>query len=247
MTPLEKASLGRWPSVPKQAELPGLAKAQAPNKRVLVVDDHPMMRVGLVQIVNQQPGIEVCGEAGSPAEAMAQLAGGRPDLILADLAMKGGSGLEFIKDIRALHGDILILVVSMHDEALFAERSLKAGARGYIMKEESGEHLVAAIRRVLAGGTYLSAQMSERLIRRAAAGTPRGSTSPLGVLSDREFEVFQHIGQGKTTREIAEHLHLSTKTIDTHRAKIRQKLEMHSAAALLRYAVQWITGQGKCL
>lgn len=202
-----------------------------------------MTRVGLVQVINQQPDMEVSWQAGNPAEAMAELANSSPDLILADLTMKGGSGLDFIKDVTARYAEIPILVVSMHDEMVYAERVLRAGARGYIMKEETGEHLIAAIRRVLGGGVYLSENMSSRIYQSFAGNKATQSHAHLEQLSDREFDIFQLIGRGRTTQEIAVHLRLSPKTVDTHRSNIRQKLGLENGTTLLRYAVQWTASQ----
>jgi DNA-binding NarL/FixJ family response regulator len=218
--------------------------AKEERKRILVVDDHPMMRAGLTILISKQPGMEVCCETGSPAEAMEQIPKQRPDMIIADLTMKGGGGLEFIKDARALYQNIPILVVSMHDEKIYAERSLRAGASGYIMKEESGEHLVSAIQRVLGGGVYLSETMSSRILKSVTGSTVHNEESPLQKLTDREFEVFQLIGQGKTADEIAQQLHISPRTVDVHRAQIKEKLHLTSGTALVHYAVQWLGQQG---
>ena len=213
------------------------------RKKILVVDDHPLMRAGLTQLINKQSGLEVCGEAGSPAEAKGKIPKLRPDLILADITMKEGSGLEFIKDVQAVHGHIPILVVSMHDEKIYAERALRAGARGYIMKEQSGEHLLTALQRVLGGGIYLSEGMSARMLQ-SMAGTKSGSPeSPFQQLTDREFEVFQLIGRGKTTEEIAAQLHISPKTVDVHRARIKEKLFLDNSTALVHYAAHWVSAQ----
>ena len=215
----------------------------AARKTILLVDDHPMMRAGLEQLINRQPDLKVCGEAGTPAEAFIQLSK-KPDLVLTDLTLPGRGGMEFIKDISALDPDLSILVVSMHDEVVYAERCLRAGARGYIMKESGSENLLIAIRRVLEGQTYVSPAMSDRILRNISTKRPRGSDSPIQALSDREFEVFQMIGQGKSTREIADQLHLSSKTVDVHRGHIREKLGLKDATALVRHAVRWLETQG---
>lgn len=214
--------------------------ASSARRRVLLVDDHPFMRAGLGQLIDCQPDLVVGGEAGNPAEALQVLARQRPDLILTDLTMPGRSGLEFIKDLRAAHPEIPILVVSMHDEAVYAERVLRAGARGYIMKEAGGENLLGAIRQVLRGEVYVSQKMSARILEDLSARRPRGSNSPIERLTDREFEVFQLIGQGKGTREIAAELHLSPKTVDVHRSHVKEKLGLRDATALIRHAVRWV-------
>jgi len=213
------------------------------RKRILLVDDHPFMRAGLAGLIERQPDLMVCGEAGNPIEAFHALEKAKPDLILTDLTMPGRSGLEFIKDLRAAEPTLAILVISMHDEVVQAERALRAGARGYIMKEAGGENLLAAIRQVLRGEVYVSPRMAARILEGISGAKPRGSSSPIEKLTDREFEVFQLIGQGKSTREIAAQLHLSTKTIDVHRSHIKEKLELQDATALIRHAVRWVETQ----
>jgi DNA-binding NarL/FixJ family response regulator len=221
----------------------GRAPATAPKRRILVIDDHPFMRAGLAQLIDRQPDLAVCAEAGHPAAAAAEIAKSCPDLVLTDLTMPGRSGIEFVKDLRATHPALPILVVSMHDEAIYAERLLRAGARGYIMKEAGGENLLAAIRQVLKGEIYVSARMSAKILENVSARRPRGSDSPIQKLSDREFEVFQLIGQGKSTRDIAAQLHLSPKTVDVHRGHIKEKLELTDVTALVRHAVRWVETQ----
>jgi DNA-binding NarL/FixJ family response regulator len=227
---------------PKKTAAPA-AGASPPPRRVLLIDDHPFMRAGLAQLINAQSDLMVCGEAGNPSEAFRSLAKVKPALVLSDLTMPGRSGLEFIKDLKAAEPDLAVLVVSMHDEVVFAERALRAGARGYIMKEAGGENLLAAIRQVLRGEVYVSPRMSSRILNDLSARRPRGSTSPIERLTDREFEVFQLIGQGKSTRDIAEQLHLSSKTVDVHRSHIKEKLELKDATALIRHAVRWVETQ----
>jgi DNA-binding NarL/FixJ family response regulator len=205
------------PRTPKAAADHGAAK-----KRILVVDDHPFMRAGLSQLIDRQPDLVVCGEAGDPTQALT----------------------EFIKDLRALHTDLLILVVSMHDETIYAERVLRAGARGYIMKEAGGDNLLTAIRQVLRGETYVSPGMAARVLDNLSARRPRGSSSPIEKLTDREFEVFMLVGRGKSTRDIAEQLHLSPKTVDVHRSNIKLKLDLTDATALVRHAVRWVEAPG---
>jgi len=170
-------------------------------------------------------------------------ASSKPDMVLTDMTMPGRSGLEFIKDLRASDPQIAILVVSMHDEVIYAERALRAGARGYIMKEAGGENLLAAIRQVLSGQIYLSPRMSANALDVFSGRRPRGSSSPIEKLSDREFEVFRLVGQGKSTRDIAQQLHLSTKTVDVHRGHIKEKLELRDVTALVRHAVRWVETQ----
>ncbi|MBL9176059.1 MAG: response regulator transcription factor [Verrucomicrobiales bacterium] len=220
------------------------APAPARPSSILIVDDHPMIRSGLTNLIGRCSDLSVAGEAGSPSEALQALSRGLPDLLLADMTMPGRSGFEFIKDVLALHPELPILILSMHDEGLYAERVLRAGARGYIMKDAGGERLIDAIRQVLSGQVYVSPAMSSRFLDNLSGRRPRGSSSPIEVLSDREFEVLQLLGQGKTTRDIAEQLHLSPKTVDVHRAHIRTKLKLRNSVALVRYAVRWVESQG---
>ena len=225
------------------APLAPAAPAAPARRRILVIDDHPFMRAGLAQLIDRQTDMQVCGEAGNPAEAGSALARCAPDLVLTDLTMPGRSGLDFIKDLLALNAKLPVLVVSMHDEAIYAERVLRAGARGYIMKEAGGENLLLAIRRIMSGEVYLSPAMSARILENLSGRRPRGSSSPIEKLTDREFEVFRLIGQGKSTRDIAAQLNLSPKTVDVHRGHIKEKLELKDVTALIRHAVRWVETQ----
>ena len=218
--------------------------ADPPRQRILIADDHPMMRNGLVHLINQQPDLQVCGEAGDPSAVFHELSRSRPDLLLADLTMPGRSGFDFLRDVLALHPGLPILVVSMHDETIYAERALRAGARGYIMKESGGDNLLAAIRSVLRGRVYLSPEQSAKILDGMSGPKTRAAGSPIGTLSDREFEIFQLVGQGKSTTEIARQLHLSPKTVDAHRGHLKRKLELKDATALVRYAVRWVESEG---
>jgi DNA-binding NarL/FixJ family response regulator len=209
----------------------------------MVVDDHPMTRSGLVGLVGSQPDLEVCCEAGSPAEAIGALSGLLPDIVVTDLTMPGRSGIEFIKDVLALHPALPILVLSMHDELVHAERVLRAGARGYVMKDAGATKMLEAIRHVLNGQVYVSPQMSARLLDALTGRRPRGSSSPIEKLTDREFEVFQLIGQGLNTRDVAKQLNLSPKTVDVHRAHLKEKLELKDLPSLMRHAVRWVEAE----
>ena len=229
----------------KPKRKPASAPSAAPRRRLLVVDDHPFMRAGLAQLINQQADHEVCAEAGNVADALRAVARLRPDLVLSDLTMADRGGLEFIKDLQANEAGPPVLVVSMHDEAIYAERVLRAGARGYIMKEAGGESLLAAIRQVLRGEVYVSPKLAAGLVENLSGRQPRGSSSPIKQLTDREFEVFSLIGQGKGTQDIATQLHLSPKTVDVHRGNIKAKLGLKDATALVRYAVRWVETQGR--
>ena len=228
----------------KKAKRDESGPGAATRRKVLLVDDHPFMRAGLAQLIERQSDLVVCGEAGNPADAIRELARARPDLVLTDITMPGRSGLEFIKDLGAQHPTLLILVMSMHDEMIYAERALRAGARGYIMKEAGGDNLLTAIRQVLRGDVYLSPRMSARILENLSGRRPRGSSSPIEKLTDREFEVFQLIGHGKSTGDIATQLHLSSKTVDVHRGHIKEKLELTDTTALVRHAVRWVETPG---
>ena len=231
------------PSPPSRAPANLVGPNRPAKYRVLLVDDHPMTREGLAAIVNRQPDLEVCCEASNPAEAMSALPKARPDLLVTDMSMPGRSGIEFLKDVHAILPELPILVLSMHDELLYAERALRAGARAYLMKDAGSAKVLEAIRQVLNGQTYVSSQMSARLLDGMTGHRPRGSTSPIEKLSDREFEVFQLLGGGKSTKEIAYALHLSPKTVDVHRGRIKDKLQLKTATALLHHAVRWVETQ----
>ncbi len=219
------------------------SRAPAPKRSILVVDDHPMMRQGLSQLINNEPDLTVCCEAGTAEQALEFVTKSKPDLVLADISLPGKSGLELIKDLQALEPELPVLVISMHDESLYAERVLRAGARGYIMKQEGGKKLMQAIRQVLGGQVYVSEKMSAKILEIFSGRRPQ-SSSPVGNLTDREFEVFQLIGQGRSTRDIAQQLHLSVKTVEVHRVNIKSKLKLATATELIRYAVRWVELQG---
>lgn len=210
------------------------------RKRIVLVDDHPIMRHGLAQLISSEPGLEICGEAGSAAEGLQAVEKCRPDLVIVDLTLPDKHGLEFIKDLHALFPGTRVLVLSMHDESLYAERALRAGARGYLMKETAADHVVKAARRVLEGGIYLSERMAGSLLETIAGQRKASDQSLLDRLTDRELEVLQLIGQGRPTRHIAEQLHVSARTVDAHRAHIKEKLQLTDGAALVRYAVRWV-------
>ena len=209
------------------------------KKLILIVDDHPMMRQGLAQLIDHESDLITCSEADTAGQALQMINEQRPDLVLADISLPDKSGLELIKDLHVYHPDLPVLVVSMHDEALYAERVLRAGGRGYIMKQEGGKFLMQAIRQVLGGQIYVSSKMSAKILEIFSGRRAQAATSPAELLSDREFEVFQLIGQGKGTREIASHLHLSIKTVEVHRGNIKQKLSLKSGTDLVHYAIRW--------
>jgi len=210
------------------------------KKRILIIDDHPMMRQGLAQLIGAEADLTVCGESENAGQALDAIRAVDPDLVLADISLPDKSGLELIKDFQSVRPGLPVLVISMHDESLYAERVLRAGGRGYIMKQEGGKKLMEAIRQVLDGQIYVSEKMSARILEIFSGRREDAECSPVGKLTDREFEVFQLIGQGKSTKEIATGLHLSAKTVEVHRINIKQKLNLKSAPELIRYAVRWI-------
>jgi len=219
------------------------AKNKNQAKRLLIVDDHPMMRTGLAQLIGNEPDLKVVGEADDARQALALVEKNNFDLALLDISLPDKNGLELIKDLRAVRPGLMILVVSMHDEMIYAERVLRAGGRGYIMKQEGGEKFLRAIRQVLSGQIYVSEKMSSRILEIFSGRPTEAVGSPVQKLSDREFEVFQLIGQGIGTRDIAEQLHLSVKTVEVHRANIKKKLSLKTAPDLVRQAVRWFDSQ----
>ncbi len=206
-------------------------------KRIFVVDDHPMMREGLRSVINCEPDLIICGEADSARKAIAQIENASPDLALVDITLPDKSGLELVKDLRALCPDLLILAISMHDESLYVERMLRAGAKGYINKHQPPGELLKAIRKVLGGHLYMSPEISETFLRRFSNGASPNH-SPLEMLTDREFEIFQLLGKGKSGKEISMQLCLSDKTVAVHNANIRRKLRLKTTAQLIRLAVE---------
>jgi DNA-binding NarL/FixJ family response regulator len=209
--------------------------------RVLVVDDHPIVRQGLASVIGVEPDLVVCGEADGAATALEAFAALAPDVVVTDLSLHGTSGLELIKSLKAAKAAVPVLVVSIHDETVHAERALRAGASGYVMKEEATTVIVGAIRRVLEGGVWVSDELSARLVQRYLRGEV---SSPVEGLSDREIEVFQMIGRGIATRDIALALGISIKTVETHLAHIKDKLCLRNARELLQTATRWLEGRG---
>jgi DNA-binding NarL/FixJ family response regulator len=219
------------------------AKPKAIGKlRILIIDDHVMVREGVAEIIKHEPDLDVCGTATTANEGLELTRKLSPDLVLVDVTLPGKNGIEFIKDARAFRPELQILVMSMHDESLYADRVLRAGGRGYICKQEGGAKLVQAIRRVLQGEIAVSEKMTRRLLEKFSGR--KVIESPLENLTDRELEVFQLIGLGKTMNEIGAELHLSPKTIEVHRSRIREKLHIASAAELVSYAARWNQTQG---
>jgi DNA-binding NarL/FixJ family response regulator len=207
-------------------------------QRILLVEDHPVARQGLAELINGQKDLTVCGEAESLPQALDQIAKRDPALVVLDITLKGSNGVEVLKHIKTGYPKLKVLMLSMHDEGLYALRAIRAGASGYIMKHEATDRILAAIRRVLNGDIYLSDRMEKRTLQQLAR-TADYAGSPLEILSDRELEVFNMIGQGKGTRQIAEDLHLSIKTVESHRAHIKEKLHLSNATELVQHAIQW--------
>lgn len=209
------------------------------KRRILIVDDHPIFRQGIAQLINRETDLVVCGEAESTRDAMSVIGRNPPDLAIVDITLKGTNGIELMKSIKAQVPDVPVLVISMHDESLYAERALRAGARGYVMKEVAGDQVMTAIRKVLGGEIYVSPTIGSQMIRKLVEGG-EGGGSTVASLSDRELEVLQLIGRGQGTRQIAEQLSLSVKTIESHRAHIKEKLNIKTAPEMVRFAVEWV-------
>jgi DNA-binding NarL/FixJ family response regulator len=209
------------------------------KSRLLIVDDHPLFREGLRQIIERDPELTVCGEAANAAEALQAIPELKPDLVLVDISLGTSSGIDLIKTIKSQHDDLPLLVVSMHDESLYAERSLRAGAMGYVMKHEPGKTVKAAIHKVLGGEIYLSDKMSSAIISRFMRGEDDRPASPVETLSDRELEVFRMLGQGKGTRQIAQDLNITIATVNSFRNRIKEKLQLKSATEVMLHAIQW--------
>jgi DNA-binding NarL/FixJ family response regulator len=221
---------------------PSKAHRASPHKRrVFLVDDHPVTRAGLARLINYEPDLEICGEAGTAAKAMPEIAASKPDLVVIDISLAtGASGLDLIKDLATRHAQLRMLALSTHDEALYAERALRAGARGYVMKHEPTDFVMQAIRRVLAGEICLSKAMNDRLLRKVFQPNGAPNASDVEQLSDRELEVFRRLGQGRGTRQIAGELNVSVSTVETYRTHIKEKLLLRSAPELVRRAVEWV-------
>jgi len=208
--------------------------------RVLVVDDHPIVRQGLSQLINQEPDLMVCGQAEDARTALDAIDPSQPDILIVDVSLDGPDGIELLKTIRANDSRLPVLILSMHDESLYAERALRAGANGYIMKQEATERVLVAIRQILGGEVYVSERMSKKMVQQFIGGSSVSRRSIIDELTDRELEVFRLIGQGHGTRQIAEELHLSVKTVESYYAHIKEKLFLKNARELVQHAVQWV-------
>ncbi len=208
--------------------------------RVLLVDDHPVLRKGLGQMINHEPDLMVCGEAEDASKAFDAVSTLQPDVAVVDISLKRGNGIELIKNVKARYPELAILVLSMHDEALYAERALRAGSLGYIMKEEATELVLTAIRRVMAGEIFLSERMKSRMLQQIATGRGKTVVSPIEHLTDRELQVFRLIGEGRSTRQIAGELHLSVRTVEAYREYIKEKLSLKNSTELVQHAFHWV-------
>ena len=213
------------------------------RSKVFLVDDHPLVREHLRALLQREPDLEVCGEAAEAPTALSLIGKLNPDLVILDISLKRSHGLELLKELRGLHPGLPVLVLSMHDEALYAERALRAGARGYITKEEATVDVLSAVRKVLAGGAYLSDRMSARMVHKLAGGQSNPTASPQEILTDRELQVFQLIGSGMGTRQIADDLRVGIKTVESYRARIKEKLQLADANELLQHAIHWVQNE----
>lgn len=220
--------------------------AAAPSSKktnILIVDDHPMMREGLAQLIGREADLAVCGEAENAAKALEAVNELTPDLVLIDITLNGRNGLELIKDVLSVAPDTLILVISMHDETLYAERVLRAGGRGYVMKQEGGKKIMQAIRKVLEGQIHVSEKIAAKILDLFSGRRPQAENSPLERLTDRELEVFQLIGEALSTKEIGAKLNISGKTVEVHKGHIKDKLAMKNTRELISYAARWMGSQ----
>ncbi|MBC8009203.1 MAG: response regulator transcription factor [Burkholderiales bacterium] len=213
-------------------------------RRIVLVDDHPITRQGVRVLIDQEPDLTVCGQADSAPAALQLIQTLKPDLAIVDITLKTTSGIELLKNVKAILPDLPVLIMSMHDESLYGERALRAGAKGYIMKHEASEHILVAIRSVLEGDLYLSEKMKEKMLHRLVRSKKNEVVFTIDTLSDREMEVFQLIGNGFGTRQIAEKLNLSVKTIDSYREHLKLKLRLDKGADLVRHAIQWVRSEG---
>jgi DNA-binding NarL/FixJ family response regulator len=209
------------------------------KKRVLVVDDHPIVRQGLALLINREADLMVCGEAEDAPRAMQSIISAHPDILLLDISLNGPDGLDLLKDVRTRYPELPVLILSMHDESVYAERALRAGAQGYIMKQEATEKVLVALRRILSHEIYVSERIANRMLQRYIGNRGAGRPSSVADLTDRELEVFRLIGEGHSTRRIAEELHISVKTVESYQAHIKEKLALRSARELVQHAIQW--------
>ena len=213
--------------------------------RVFVVDDHSIVRLGLTQLINREPDLEVCGEAEDAATALEAVDDARPDLLILDISLPGTDGIDVLKAVRARHSRLPVLILTMHDEFTYAQRALRLGANGYMMKQEASERVLLAIRQILGGEIYVSERMAMKIVQ-SFAGSANGSHRPsVDALSERELEVLVLVGKGNSTRQIAENLRISVKTVESYCAHIKEKLSLHNVRELMQFAVQWVSSRGE--
>lgn len=224
---------------------PSHSNSVVKNRTVFLVDDHPIVRQGLTLLINQEADLTVCGQAEDMHSALQAIHDFRPNIMIVDISLNGPDGLELLKSVRAKYPDIPVLILSMHHESLYAERALRAGANGYIMKQEATEKVLVAVRRILGGEIYVSDRVSNHMLQHYIRGASHLPQSSVAELTDRELEVFRLIGEGHGTRQIAEELHLSVKTVESYQAHIKEKLSLRSARELLQHAVQWTVSEKK--
>jgi DNA-binding NarL/FixJ family response regulator len=217
--------------------------ASTRKSKVFVVDDHPIVRQGLALLINREPDLTVCGEAENAQTAIQSIATAKPDILVVDISLNGPDGLDLLKDIRSRNPELPVLILSMHDESIYAERALRAGAQGYIMKQEATEKVLVALRRILNREIYVSEHIANRMLQRYIGSRGGGRPSSIADLTDRELEVFRLIGEGHSTRQIAEELHISVKTVESYQAHIKEKLSLRSARELVQHAIQWSVGE----
>lgn len=227
----------------QQASSGGGTNGNRRPRRVLIVDDHPIVRQGLRRVMDNEEDLIVCGEAETVRDARAAIKELSPDVMIADISLKQGDGIELVRDVRAHHPQLPILVLSMHDETIYAERMLAAGANGYIMKQAASDQFLTALRRVLDGGIYVSEAVGNNMIQKFAAGGTYVSANPIDRLSNRELQILHMIGKGMSTRETAQSLNLSVKTVESHRQRIKRKLNLTTGTQLVQYAVNWFSSR----
>jgi DNA-binding NarL/FixJ family response regulator len=213
------------------------------KSRVFVVDDHPIIRQGLALLINRESDLTVCGEAEDAQTALQLVATHSPDILVVDISLNGPDGLDLLKNVRMWHPNLPVLILSMHDESIYAERALRAGAQGYIMKQEATEKVLVALRRILSREIYVSERIANRMLQRYIGNPSAGTSSSIADLTDRELEVFRLIGEGHSTRQIADELHISIKTVESYQAHIKEKLSLRSARELVQHAIQWNIGE----
>jgi DNA-binding NarL/FixJ family response regulator len=215
-------------------------QATTPKRKILLVDDHPIVREGMALFINREPDLKVCADAEESVAALEAIENTKPDLAIIDISLPGRDGLELLKAIRVRNPEMPVLILSMHGEVTYAERALRAGANGYIMKQEATENVLVAIRRILNRKTYVSDQIASRMARQIGGRADEAEVSPLAGLTDRELEVFRRMGQGQSTRRIADELQLSVKTVETHQARTKEKLSLRTSRELVQYAIEYV-------